>query len=167
MATIISGSTGITLPDNGSLSTSVAGAMVIDSAGRVTTPNQPSFSAGRSGGNVAVNTVYVCETVRFNIGSHYNNSNGRFTAPVSGKYHINVNLMCNDITQNNKHYHIRINGSEYQRVYSSNGGTVHHRWNWNGVISLQANDYVTIFSNNVVLYGGNALYSDFSGYLLG
>jgi len=167
MATVISGSTGITLPDNGSLSTSVAGAMVIDSAGRVTTPNQPAFSAGRGAGNVAVNTVYVCETVRFNIGSHYNNSNGRFTAPVSGRYHINVNLMCNDITQNNKHYHLRINGSEYQRVYSTNGGAYHHRWNWHGVISLQANDYVDIFSNVVVLYGGNALYSDFSGYLLG
>jgi len=144
-----------------------ANAMTINNAGIVTKPLQPAFSAGRGAGNVAVNTVYVCETVRFNIGSHYNNSNGRFTAPVSGRYHINVNLMCNDITQNNKHWNLRINGSEYQRAYSTNGGAYHQRWNWNGVISLQANDYVDIFSNNVVLYGGNALYSDFSGYLLG
>ena len=142
-------------------------AMSIDNAGIVTKPLQPAFGAGRGDGNVALNTVYVCDTVRFNIGSHYNSQNGRFTAPVAGRYQINVNLMCNDITQNNKHWNLQINGSEYQRVYSSNGSSLHHRWNWHGVISLQANDYVDIYSNIAVLYGGNALYSDFSGYLIG
>jgi hypothetical protein len=141
--------------------------MRIDNAGYVTKAFQPAFGVGRGGGNVAINTDYVWDTVRFNIGSHYNTSNGRFTAPVDGRYHFDINLMSNDIIYNNKFWQLRLNGSEYQRIYSTNGGAYHHRWNWNGTLELSANDYIVVHSYSVGLYGGNALYSHFSGYLLG
>jgi hypothetical protein len=168
MSVTISGSTGITLPDNGSLSTSVAGAMVIDSAGRVTTPLQPAFGATRSAGNVNENTYYVFNDAAYNIGGHYSTSTGKFTAPVAGRYQINVNLMSADTaTLDNKHWQLVVNASTVQRVYSSNGSAVHHRWNWNGILSLAANDYVEVYSNDLRIYGSNGEYGHFSGYLLG
>ena len=142
--------------------------MTIDSSGRVTMPYQPSFAATRSQGDVS-NAVYVYPNVYHNIGGHYNNSNGRFTAPVTGSYFISANHMTsNGATYNNYEYQIRINGSAHQLAYSSSGGNVHHRWNWHGVIHLQAGDYVDVFvPSGFSIYGQSNLYQHFSGYLIG
>ena len=142
--------------------------MRIDAAGIVTMPYQPSFAATRNQGDVS-NAVYVYPNVYHNIGGHYNNSNGRFTAPVTGSYFISANHMTsNGATYNNYEYHIRINGSAHQLVYSSSGGNVHHSWNWHGVIYLQAGDYVDVFIvSGFVIYGQSNLYQHFSGYLIG
>jgi hypothetical protein len=140
----------------------------IDASGRVTMPYQPSFAATRNQGDVS-NAVYVYPNVYHNIGGHYNNSNGRFTAPVTGSYFISANHMTsNGATYNNYEYQIRINGSAHQLAYSSSGGNVHHRWNWHGVIHLQAGDYVDVFiGSGFVIYGQSNLYQHFSGYLIG
>jgi hypothetical protein len=62
--------------------------MKISSTGIVTTPYQPSFYAVSNAGDTAytANQVIVFNTTRHNTGSHFNTSNGRFTAPVAGKY---------------------------------------------------------------------------------
>ena len=142
--------------------------MRIDSSGRVTMPYQPSFAATRSQGSVS-NAVYVYPNVYHNTGSHYNSSNGRFTAPVSGSYFIATNHMSeNNNTYNNSSYDIRVNSVNVQIVYSSNGGNVHHRWSWAGVIYLNQNDYVDVYVQGAFqLYGQSGAYSQFSGYLLG
>jgi hypothetical protein len=91
--------------------------MRIDSGGRVTMPYQPSFAATRNQGDVT-NAVYVYPNVYHNTGNHYNNSNGRFTAPVTGSYFISANHMTsNGATYNNYEYQIRINGSVHQLAY--------------------------------------------------
>ncbi len=63
--------------------------MAINSSGHVAMAQQPYVMAGISG-NIAVNsaTTYeiIFDSVTFNTGSHYNSSNGRFTAPVTGDY---------------------------------------------------------------------------------
>jgi len=95
MAVVISGSSGITLPDNGSLSTSVAGAMVIDSAGRVTKPLQPAFLAYPTvtQSNIAASTsTIVLDAERFDQGGDFNTGTSTFTAPVTGKYQFNLNI---------------------------------------------------------------------------
>jgi hypothetical protein len=140
----------------------------IDSSGNVTMPYQPSFAATRNQGDVS-NAVYVYTNVYHNIGGHYNNSNGRFTAPVTGSYFISTNHMSsNGATYNNTEYQIRVNGSVHQFAYSSSGGNVHHRWNWHGVIHLQAGDYIDVFvPSGFSIYGQSNLYQHFSGYLIG
>jgi hypothetical protein len=142
--------------------------MRIDSGGRVTMPYQPSFAATRNQGDVT-NAVYVYPNVYHNTGNHYNNSNGRFTAPVTGSYFISANHMTsNGATYNNYEYQIRINGSVHQLAYSSSGGNVHHSWNWHGVIHLQAGDYIDVFiPSGFSIYGQSNLYQHFSGYLIG
>lgn len=57
-------------------------------------PNRPSFYAYTPGGPSTTSTgVVVFNTTRVNIGSHYNTSNGRFTAPVDGVYQFVVRLL--------------------------------------------------------------------------
>jgi len=143
--------------------------MVINANGSVTKPNQPAFAATRNQGHVAAGNYYIFANVYFNRGNHYNSSNGRFTAPVAGLYQVNVNMMdISSATHVNTYYGIRLNGSDYQLVYSTNptSGT-HHRWSWSGIIELAVSDYISIHSGNMGLYGGGNVYTNFSAALLG
>ena len=76
-------------------------AMTIDSSGRILTPARPSFlvrgygsvSAGsQSINNITTNSnvgiMYDFDEVSHNIGSHFSNSTGKFTVPISGLYYI-------------------------------------------------------------------------------
>ena len=58
----------------------------IDNNGIVTMPNQPAFRAYLSGGPQGINGTVPFDQIDYNIGSNYNNSNYRFTAPVAGRY---------------------------------------------------------------------------------
>lgn len=143
-------------------------AVKIDHSGQVTTPRQCSFAVAKNNSHVSVGTGVVYNVVLNNTGGNYNTSNGRFTAPVQGKYFIATNHMSdNDTTYDNKYYSIRLNGNDYHRVYSSSGGSVHHRFSWAGVIALNTGDYIDVFAANVKLYGLNTTYANFSGHLLG
>jgi hypothetical protein len=145
------------------------GTLRIDSAGRVTMPYQPSFAASISTGTVPIQTFIICDLVRHNIGGHYNSTTGVFTAPVAGRYVITTIFMCNDdSTYANRQYTIRINGSTYNHSYSSGGpSNVHHAFHWSGVISLSQSDSVSLYNDNIPLYGSGSNFSHFSGYLIG
>ncbi len=61
----------------------------VNNAGQVTMPYQPAFRAYSSAGSYSTtNTDIAFPTADFNVGNCYNTSNGRFTAPVAGVYHI-------------------------------------------------------------------------------
>mgnify|MGYP003152411579 CR=1 FL=1 len=79
------------------IQTSGNNAIVVDANGHVTKPLQPAFSAHKNGtsqSNVAKDTVVTVtfDTERFDNNADYNTSNSTFTAPVTGKYFINVTV---------------------------------------------------------------------------
>ena len=181
MATVISGSTGITLPDNGSLSTSVAGAMVIDSAGRVTTPNQPSFKV--TGDNVAVSAsgfgvvpfnLDSGGNDRFDNGNNYNTTNYRFVAPVSGKYFVTSNVRMDSMGGTYFRLLITKNGSEntnngVHSIIGSGKSTNYHTMTVSGILNCAANDYLEVkyMSSNDTSWNLSLSESGFSGFLIG
>lgn len=141
--------------------------MALSAAGELTMSNAPSFAASRTAGHVGAGTYVVYNMVRHNKGGHYDSSNGRFTAPVTGSYYIGLQTMVeNDATYTNKYYEIRVNNATYSRAYSSNTAAHHHLWPWHGVISLNAGDYVSVYVYNLTLYGTGDTHSHFSGHLL-
>ena len=75
-------------------------AMRISSIGAVTKPLQPAFSAYLSANqdNFALNsTVTVAfDTEFYDVNADFNTSNYTFTAPVTGKYQINITLRFNN-----------------------------------------------------------------------
>jgi len=75
--------------------------MVIDATGAITKPLQPAFLAHTSTtrSNLAINNDHtlILDTERFDQNSDYNNSNYRFTAPVTGKYQFNLTVYMNQV----------------------------------------------------------------------
>jgi hypothetical protein len=141
--------------------------LTITKDGYVTKPNQPSFAVTKNNGHVTAGNVYICNSTEYSVGSMYNTSNGRGTAPVAGRYFVSTWLMSEaDATYNNKNYQIRKNGGIFKSVYSANGGNNHHQWSWAGLMNLSANDYIDVYANNMTLYGTSAYYSSFCMHLL-
>jgi len=144
----------------------------INADGSIIMPHQPSFSAYRDAGTVTSGNVYIFDHTNYNIGNMYNTSNGRATVPVAGRYLVTIWVMSeNNATWNNRYLRLRINATGasavgYKNIYGSNGGSVHHQWSWSGVISLNANDYIDLYSDNFDVYGNDAKYSNFSMHLL-
>ena len=143
--------------------------MTIDSSGRVIMPYQPSFSVSKTGGSVGAGTFVVWNHVEHNVGSHYNTSNGVFTAPVSGVYAVSLNVMDeSNAVHVNKELNIYRNSYIYQRVYGTNNvAGSHGRWTWSGNIYMSANDTLQVLVNNMTIYGNQRDYSNFSGFLVG
>jgi hypothetical protein len=148
--------------------------MRINSSGYVTKPYNPAFRAYYSVNStwtLANDTTFVFNATEYNIGSCYNTSNGRFTAPVAGVYQFNfysivlgnyqnaaIAFRKNDSTLTSGY---NIHFSPYQTA------TVWHNIVYTTSLYLNASDYVSIANT-----GGSTQYhgddwSSFSGYLVG
>jgi len=82
-------------------------ALVIDTNGHITKPLQPAFLAHPSSTitniSVGVNGL-VFGGERFDQNADYNTSNGTFTAPVTGKYQLNVHFYMLNIDTGATYY---------------------------------------------------------------
>jgi hypothetical protein len=84
--------------------------MRIDADGRVTMSAQPCFYA-YSFSNNTQDVVKTFDTIPINVGSYYNNTNGRFTAPVAGIYEFRAG-------------YIGVNGTTTRLKFFKNGAIV-------------------------------------------
>jgi hypothetical protein len=153
----------------------------IDNSGRVTMPNQPSFFARGSGNNwVSISngnrSSPTYATPIFNTGSHFNTSNGRFTAPVNGLYYFMFHPYVKMNSASDSGYYgtteILVNGNLYnglETIYGYyNAADYDQVQPVTSIISLSASDYVTtaVQANNAdVSFYERGCY--FMGYLIG
>jgi hypothetical protein len=140
-----------------------------------------SSAAWTNYASAAWNTM-IFNSAMVNNGGHYNTSNGRFTAPVSGTYYFNATTYSykNPDTSTTSYLHpvFTINGSfTYRQSSQTTAYRLRLRTNLagaytgdtqiNDIFYLGASEYV-----NYTIYSSGALqwyppYSLFSGYLIG
>tara|TARA_Y100001935_G_scaffold229968_1_gene209991 strand:+ start:1585 stop:2568 length:984 start_codon:yes stop_codon:yes gene_type:complete len=143
--------------------------MKINPAGLVTKPNTPAFRVHRTAGNYTSTTVIVWNVVTYNQGGHYNSSNGRFTAPVTGVYQFNVMGSITGSPVNSSLHRASINGSYQIDVFPiGDDGAAHISYANSFLLNLSANDYVEISSaSGGNWYGTGNVHNHYSGFLVG
>ena len=146
--------------------------MRINKYGHVIKPNQPSFNVtitttGQI--NSSIGTIIFNNTTssyNHNTGNHYNASNGRFTAPVAGRYQINARMLTNSSTTSHTIYILRVNASNTIGYIGHNHSDYWLMESGSWVLNLSANDYVDCYLQSHSGHGGHN-YASFSGFLIG
>jgi C1q domain len=140
--------------------------MQIDASGRVTMPYQPNFQSYLgTNWTFSSGSVVPFNTTNWNIGSHYNTSSYRFTAPVAGTYafYTHTYTSVSSGTFRAAHFQFRVNGSA--RIDATNGGfspdggySYHPAMNNFVTIRLSINDYVDFYLSGGD-YGSGTIFS--------
>lgn len=155
--------------------------MTIDSLGRVTMPNQPAFHVGVNANQTLGSGSTVIFQQQFeNRGSHYNTSNGIFTAPVTGFYSFTYRLLHEAVSNGFAvdSYISKNNGAsaghaflsqryKYQADYTGHTGYLSE--SSSGMFYLAANDTVRVKyggAQNSIIHN-NQNWSYFCGHLVG
>lgn len=143
--------------------------------GAVLKPANPAFRAYNSVNGfwyVPNNDTLVFDLTEYNIGSHYNTSNGRFTAPVAGVYQFNFyTIVYSNI--NNGAISIRKNGGAPTSGHNIHFSPTNTGGTWSNVVYttslyLNAGDYIYLINSTgaqLTIHGDD--WSSFSGYLVG
>ena len=171
----------VTSSDNPSSSGTVN--MTLNDDGHLTLPNQPAFQATGFPSHRYMNVWQQVDLSGWNSvtqnGTHFNNTNGRFTAPVAGKYFFIFTAMYHNPSSNDFATIIKKNGSTVtlSNNISGGGSSEGHQWNdctIQAVVNMSANDYVTfttVGSNSSTCYlygnGSGSTYNSASGFLIG
>ena len=139
--------------------------MRIDSSGRVTMPRQPSFQVKASPSVDGNGKIHTFGTIISNVGSHWNNGQGKFTAPVAGVYLFYAHIWpSSGMDANNTYLTFQKNGQEFF------GG--HTTTNRDGItivgnITLAVNDYVNLDIQGGWPIQGSDPRNNFGGHLIG
>ena len=155
--------------------TSGSEAMRIDSSGAVTMPKQPAFLAqpASTQNNFPINavTTLVMGTERFDQNADF--ASNTFTAPVTGKYLLNVDIYAQNLDVDTSYYQLDLTTSNrtYYAVKSLSGNdadVTYHNFVINVLADMDANDTAVVRFNipnsgtaQMDVLGG----SSFSGYL--
>jgi hypothetical protein len=125
-------------------------AIAIDPSGRITTSNTPAFMllnpTGLTGnGNTNIVTSWSGSYTYAFVGSNFNTANGRFTAPIAGRYLFSAQLMPTG-DANAKFMVPFVNGSRAPTLVLPylQGGSTRATINFTIVLNLSANDFVEV-----------------------
>lgn len=140
--------------------------MRIDAGGRVTASYQPSFRASRTAGTTSAGSTFVFNSVHHNNGSHYDNTTGVFTAPVTGYYYISFQALLNNSNAAGSYYaHLVSNGNKnFAYVYSA--ANTYAAASVSAILYLAASDTVYVRAGSGTWYGTLAENTIFSGHLI-
>jgi hypothetical protein len=152
---------------NTSASTTEIERVGISNAGYVTMPYQPAFQTNGAGYSNSENQIRAINpSALVNIGSHYNATNGRFTAPIAGKYKFHFLYTTASANAAAPSLYFRINGSgvhgrvlNYYTQYSSTSAHV--------LFNLNSGDYVEAIIESWNSVATTAWETSWGGYLLG
>lgn len=159
-----------------------ATAITIDSSERILTPARPAFSAYRtkaSGGadNGTTGTI-VFNNEDHDIGSCFNTSDGKFTAPIAGIYRFDVlgfyclnaaGAACTPASYFSYLYKNDNIVAIHYAYFAGSGDTQYPPANINLTLQLAANDVIHYGTHGSTYYYADQTrgYANFSGYLVG
>ena len=138
-------------------------ALDISNKGYVLQPARPYFKANKSA-VISGTGVVVWDTVVYNNGSHYNNSNGRFTAPIAGLYWFSAKINAYDRCD----FWLQKNGTRFERgQYNTDNDDV--GW-WSNqltsIVEMSAGQYVEVYVSALEQQSDPGEWLTFMGYLL-
>mgnify|MGYP006282352729 CR=1 FL=1 len=144
--------------------------LTVDTNGSFLVPAQYTFNVMSGAATAAGADVIAAGTQLFNIGSCYNSTNGRFTAPIAGIYFVRFHQLAQNATTGEFRTAIYLNGAGYGGLRFITYKAAAAWWTLiaEGYVKLAVNDYITVRYES----GGAALYTDsnyasFSGHYVG
>tara|TARA_B100000989_G_scaffold152768_1_gene113991 strand:- start:98 stop:1006 length:909 start_codon:yes stop_codon:yes gene_type:complete len=155
-------------------------AMTINNTGAVTKPLQPAFHVHKNGTNVTNiptgDSTLTWAAERFDQNSDFDLANNRFTAPVTGKYflQLHVRLMELDISANYIFLSINTSNKEYNFIIDPDFGDsdpAYYSIGFSVLADMDANDTVNVLYSQLggaaqIDIDGRNNYTWFSGYLV-
>ena len=149
-------------------------AMTIDSSGRVLQPAKPAWRASIATNqvvNISANTTVNWTALDFDIGNNFDLSNNYYTIPVTGLYHIDVQVALEEVANStNTYIYVVVNGSgRYIGGLNDPQGGNNTAPSYSSVHQFTAGDEISIQARatsdtNCII---RQYTSYFSGYLIG
>mgnify|MGYP001411886989 CR=1 FL=1 len=156
--------------NNNSASNNQTEAMRINRDGQITTPYMPAFDTSRPGQQTGAHTGWT--NVWVNRGNHFNQSNGRFTAPIDGVYTFYFTGIKNNQAGTTVRLYLekngaQLNGDRHLRLDGGGSSPYGDNGTMQWTITLSAGDYVMAATNAGNVYNSTDEYTIFGGYMIG